>query len=120
MKHEEVTREIIGSAMEVLNQLKPGLDEKLYERALCIELAERELSAEQQKRYPVTYRDQSIGSLVPDLVVADKVVVETKVVTCFNENHVSQAIGYLAITGLEVALLINFKHAKLDWKRIVR
>jgi len=59
MKHEEITKEIIGSAITVLNELKPGLDEKLYENALVIELVARGPMVEQQREYPVHYRSLS-------------------------------------------------------------
>jgi len=118
--HKELSGEIIGAAMTVLNELKPGLDEKLYENALSIELQERGHVVEQQKRYPVHFRGQEIGTLIPDMIVDDLVIADPKVVTAFNENHVAQMIGYLAITGLDLALLLNFKFAKLQWKRIVR
>ena len=119
MKHEELTHEIIGAAMAVLNELKPGLDEKLYENALVIELAARDLSVEQRRDFPVHYRGHFIGKLVPDLIVDGKVITDPKVVTAFNETHVAQMLGYLNITGLEVALLLNFREAKLTWKRVV-
>jgi GxxExxY protein len=119
MKHEELTHEIIGAAMAVLNELKPGLDEKLYENALVIELQTRGRRVEQQREYPVHYRGQLIGNLVPDLIVEGLVIVDPKVVTAFNETHLAQMLGYLNITGLEVALLLNFKEAKLQWKRVV-
>jgi GxxExxY protein len=48
------------------------------------------------------------------------VIADPKVATAFNENHVAQMLGYLNITGLRLALLLNFKYAKLQWKRIVR
>jgi len=119
MLHEEATQEIIGAAMAVLNELKPGLDEKLYENALVIELQSRGHTTEQQREYPVHYRGRFIGKLVPDLIVDGKVITDPKVVAAFNETHVAQMLGYLNITGLEVALLLNFKHAKLEWKRVV-
>jgi len=119
MKHEELTHEIIGAAMTVLNELKPGLDEKLYENALLIELAFRGYAAQQQREYAVSYRGHFIGKLIPDLIVDGKIIVDPKVVACFTDTHTAQMIGYLNITGLEVALLLNFKDAKLDWKRIV-
>ena len=73
MIHEKLTHEIIGAAMAVLNELKPGLDEKLYENALIIELAARGHSAEQQKENPVFYRGRLIGKLISDLIVDDLV-----------------------------------------------
>ena len=114
MKHEELTGKIIGAAMAVLNELKPGLDEKLYENALVIELAARGHTVEQQREYPVHYRGHFIGKLVPDLIVDGKVIADPKVVSAFNETHTAQMLGYLNITGLEVALLLNFKESQLE------
>jgi GxxExxY protein len=119
MKQEGITKNIIGAAMAVLNELKPGLDEKLYENAMVLELAALGHSTEQQREFPVHYRGHFIGKLVPDLIVDGKVIVDPKVVSEFNDTHVAQMLGYLNITGLEVALLLNFKHAKLTWKRVV-
>lgn len=105
--------------MAVLNELKPGLHEKLYENALVIELRKRGRLVEQQREFPVHYDEQLIGTLIPDMIVDGKVIVDPKVVSDFNESHTAQMIGYLTITGLEVALLLNFKNARLTWKRIV-
>ena len=120
MLHGKVTEAIIGSAMTVLNSLKPGLDEKIYERALVIELSKRGHKLDQQKQFPVKYQGVEIGTLIPDLIVDDVVITDPKVVADFNEAHIAQMIGYLNITRLQVALLLNFKHSNLHWKRIVR
>lgn len=113
-----LTEIIIGAAYNVLNKLKPGLDEKLYERALVIELAKHDLNCAIQKQFPVHYDEHHIGTLVPDLIVEDRIIVDPKVVTAFNENHLAQMLGYLNITGLKTALLLNFKHARLGIKRV--
>jgi GxxExxY protein len=120
MIHEELSGKIIGAAMTVLNELGPGLDEKLYERALVIELRRRGQVVEQQKSHPVHYAGELIGTLVPDIIVDGMVIADPKVAESFTETHTRQMIGYLAITKLKLALLLNFKHAKLEWKRIVR
>jgi GxxExxY protein len=116
----KLTTDIIGAAMKVLYSLRPGLDEKLYENALVIELRKRGHMVDQQKQFSVLYEAIEIGKLVPDLIVDNAVIVDPKVVVAFNETHLAQMIGYLAITGLELALLLNFKEAKLHWKRVVR
>lgn len=118
--HEALSEDILGAAMAVLNELKPGLDEKLYENALVIELLERGHSVNQQKVFQVGYKGREIGRLIPDLIVDDLVIADPKVVSAFNENHLAQMTGYLALTGLRLALLLNFKYAKLQWKRVVR
>ena len=106
--------------MDVLNELKPGLDEKLYERAMILELKGHGHRVAVQSPFPVYYRGELIGNLVPDLIVDKAVIVDPKVVSCFTETHVAQMIGYLNITGLDLALLINFKNARLEWKRVLR
>lgn len=117
--HDELSGAIIAAAMEALNQLKPGLDEKWYERALTIELRHRDCTIEFQRSFPVYYRGELIGNPVPDLIIDRAVIVDPKVVSAFTETHVAQMIG-LNITGLQPALLSNFKNARLDWKRVVR
>jgi GxxExxY protein len=96
------------------------LDEKLFERAMVIALRRRGHTVQPQKKFPVFYHDELIGNLIPDLIVDEKVIVDPNVVAEFNEAHVAQMVGYLTITGLELALLLNFKSARLEWKRVVR
>ncbi|HVZ64059.1 MAG TPA: GxxExxY protein [Lacunisphaera sp.] len=119
MVHEELTEDIIGAAMSVLNKLRPGLDEKLYERALALELAKRGHRLDNQRAYRVYYDGVEIGTLIPDLLVDEAVIVDPKVVIAFADTHIAQMLGYLNVTGLHLALLLNFKYATLRWKRIV-
>jgi GxxExxY protein len=84
MLHEELSGKIIGAGMEVLNELKPGLDEKLYERAMIIELKHRGHRVSVQTAFPVSYRGELIGNLIPDLII------DPKVVSCFIGTHVAQ------------------------------
>ena len=116
----DLSEKIIGAGMKVLNVLKPGLDEKLYERALVIELRKQDLIVSTQRSFEVYYDGQFIGTLIPDLIVDEKIIVDTKTVAKFPEHATAQMIGYLNITGIKVGLLMNFKAARLEWKRIVR
>jgi GxxExxY protein len=118
--HRELTEAIIGGAMKVLSTLKPGLDEKAYENALVVELGRRGHRIEQQKRYEVRYEGVLVDTLVPDLIVDESVVVDPKVVEDFTPTHIAKMLGYLAITDLRVALLLNFKFSDLRWKRVIR
>jgi GxxExxY protein len=120
MIHADLSESIIGATMTVLNALKPGLDEKIYERALKIELEKRGHVVESQREFPVHYDGQKVGTLIPDLIVDGLILVDTKVVSAFSETHVARMIGYLAITELRLGLVINFKYNTLGWKRVVR
>lgn len=118
--HAELSEVIIGSAMKVLTILKPGLDEKAYENSLVIELRKRGHRVDRQKRFDVLYEGQLVDTLVPDLIVDELVIADPKVVEDFTSTHMAKMIGYLAITQLRLALLLNFKHVDLRWKRVVR
>ena len=118
--HGELSHAIIGCAMTVLNDLRPGLDEKAYENALVLELERRGLRVHQQRRFEVRYQGALVDILIPDLIVNDLIIVDPKVVENFVPSHLAQMIGYLAITHLRLALLLNFKYAGLRWKRVIR
>jgi GxxExxY protein len=118
--HWELSEAIIGAAMTVLNKLKPGLNKKAYENSLVIELRKSGHVVEQQRRFDVYYDGVVVDTLVPDLIVDGKVIVDPKVTEVFTETHTAKMIGYLAITELGLALLLNFKFARLGWKRIAR
>jgi GxxExxY protein len=113
------TRQIIGSAMEVLNTLGPGLLEKPYENSLVVELGLRGISCRQQARFDVIYKGVKVGDYIPDLIAFDQIVVDTKVIDRITNQEIGQIINYLKITGLPVGLILNFKHARLEWRRIV-
>jgi GxxExxY protein len=114
----DLTEKIIRAAYTVPNTLRPGLDEKIYERALVIELSKQGLHTDSQKQFPVHYDGHHIGTLIPDLIVKNRVIVDTKIVSDFHDSHLAQVLGYLSITALKTALLLNFKYAKPGIKRV--
>ena len=93
MKHEELSEKIIGAAQAVLYELKPGLDERLYEKALVIELIERGMKVDQQKKHEVRTKGHLVGTLIPDLVVDSTVGVDAKGVAVGNETLVAKMRG---------------------------
>jgi GxxExxY protein len=118
--YPELAHSIVGSAFRVLNSLRPGLSEKAYENALAIDLKKKGHRVEQQHQFDVFYEGVKVDTLVPDLLVDELVIVDTKVVTEFNNTHLAQMMGYLAITNLRLAILLNFRHADLRHRRVIR
>ncbi|MSU65091.1 MAG: GxxExxY protein [Opitutus sp.] len=108
--HKELSQVIVGAAMTVLNTRKPGLKEKAYENALAIELRKRGLVVEQQRSFDVIYDGPIVDTLVPDLVVEGKVVVDPKCAADFTGTHTAQMVGHRAITGLRLAILLTSKN----------
>ena len=118
--YPELAHSIVGAAFKVLNSLRPGLSEKAYENAMAIELKKKGHRVEQQHQFDVFYEGVKVDTLVPDLVVDGLVIVDPKVVTEFNNTHLAQMMGSLAITDLRLAILLNFRHADLRHRRVIR
>lgn len=117
--YKDEVYEIVGCAMEVINTLGHGLLEKPYENALAIELNLRSIPFIQQKKFPVIYKNVNIAEYISDLVVYNKIIVELKTIEQITNNERGQVINYLKLSGLKVGIILNFKHAKLEWERIV-
>ena len=117
--YKDETHQIIGCAFEVLNTLGHGLLEKPYENALAVEFGLKQVPCQQQARFPVIYKTVKVGEYIPDLIVYNKIVVDTKIIEKIGSNEKAQIVNYLKITGFRVGLLLNFKHPKLQWERII-
>jgi len=109
MLEEELTGEIIGAAIEVHKYWGPGLYEEIYERSLCHELKIRNISFENQFKFPLIYKDETVGDdLMLDLIVANKVIVELKAVTQLERVHEAQLLTYMKLARCRIGFLINF------------
>ena len=115
---EEVHR-IVGCAMEVLNTLGHGLLEKPYENSLAVEFGLQGIPLRQQPKFDVIYKSVVVGEYVPDLICFDQIVVDAKTIDSIGDHEMGQMLNYLKITGLRVGIILNFKRAKLEWKRVV-
>ena len=111
--------QIIGCAIEVLDTLGHGIVEKPYENALVVEFGLRQIPFKQQPTFDVLYKGQRIGAFVPDLIVFDSIVVDSKVIDRITDQERGLLLNYLRITHLRVGVILNFKHRKLEWERIV-
>ena len=111
--------QVVGCAIEVLNTLGHGLVEKPYENALVVEFSLRNIAHRQQPAFDVVYKNQKIGLFVPDLIVFDSIVIDTKVIDRITDHERGLMLNYLRITGLHVGVILNFKHCKLEWERVV-
>ena len=113
------TEKILGFAFEVSNEIGHGLNEKIYENSLTVLLKLNGIAFDQQRRFPVFFRNVEIGEFIPDLIAFGSVIVDTKVIDCIGDHERGQMLNYLRITKLRVGLILNFKHARLEWERIV-
>ena len=114
----DLTYQVIGVCMDVHRELGPGFPEEYYQRALEFEFKERSMAFEPQKPLSMLYKDQKIGINYLDFEIDKRLILEIKSVNKLTEVHLFQVIKYLTVSGLDVALLVNFGNAKLEYKRI--
>ena len=109
-----LSERVIGSAMDVHRQLGPGLLEAVYEECLCFELKQAGIGYRRQVPLPVFYKGVQLEcGYRMDIVVAHHLVVEIKAVERFLPIHEAQILTYLRLSGLPIALLLNFNSVKL-------
>jgi GxxExxY protein len=113
------TEQIIGFAFEVLNEVGHGLNEKIYENSLVVLFKQNAIAFDQQRRFPVVFRSVQVGEFIPDLIAFGSVIVDAKVIDRITDYERGQMLNYLRITQLRVGLIVNFKHARLEWERVV-
>lgn len=116
---ENLSKKIIGAAIEVHRELGPGFLEKIYEEALKLELRKQNFEFEYQKEITVEYLGVVVGVHRLDLVVEGKIIIELKAVKAFEDIHYAQLRSYLKATDMKVGLLLNFAKPTLEIKRIV-
>ena len=118
MVHEQLTRRIIGCAMQVHKTLKSGFQEVIYQRALVIEFQFDGLQFEREQEMEIYYRDKSVGLRRVDFFVENSVMVEIKAVSKLEDVHLAQAMNYLECYKLHIGLLLNFGARSLEFKRV--
>lgn len=118
MLHEELTRKIIGCAMEVHRRLGNGFQEVIYQRALEIEMRLAGLAFAREMEMHIFYRDFEIGTRRVDFFVEGKIMVELKALIKLEDGHLTEAMNYLEAYKMEIGLLINFGAKSLEFKRV--
>ena len=118
-KYSDLTKSIIGCAMEVHKILGNGFQEVVYQRALSIEMNLQNLEYIREKEMPLQYKGFDIGTRRVDFLVEEKVSVEIKAIIKLEDVHLAQAINYLEAYNLEIGLLINFGSKSLEFKRLI-
>ena len=119
MERNKVSEQIIGSAFEVYNDLGYGFLEKVYQRAMQVELINRGLKVQLEYGIQVRYKNVIVGDYQADLLVEDSVIVELKVAKDYNSQDEAQLLNELKATGIKLGLLINFGAWKVEFKRLI-
>ena len=117
--HQDITRKIIGAAMEVHKSLGNGFQELIYQRSLAIEMKKHGLNYVREQEMKVEYKGEEVGTRWVDFFVENKIMVEIKAITKLEDVHLAQAKNYLEAYNMEIGLLINFGAKSLEFKRVI-
>ncbi len=115
---KELTHKIIGCAMEVHQVLGPGFQERIYQRAMVIEMNNAAIKMEEEVEIPIFYKGKKIGTRRMDFRVEEKILVEIKAKSELDNTLLAQAINYIEASKVEAGLLINFGAVSLQFERI--
>jgi GxxExxY protein len=114
----ETTGRIIAAAQAVHYNLGSGFEEKIYQRALALELMVQGLDYTREVEIDIQYQDQIIGTKRVDFIIED-IMVELKAKVQIEDVHVVQALSYLKASNFSLGLLLNFGAKKLEIKRLI-
>jgi len=115
---DDLIYRVIGCMIEVHRELGPGFLEKVYRRAVEIELRYAGITFDPEREISLQYRGQRVGIHRLDLFVENELVVELKTVEGLHKKHYAQVRSYLKAVGKSVGLLVNFADSKLDARRV--
>ena len=119
MNIDEITYQIRGAIFEVNRVLGHGFLEKVYEKAMIVELTNRGLKAENQIPINVKYKGEIVGEYIADIIVGSRIILELKAVESLQKIHEAQILNYLKATGYKIGLLVNFTYPKAEIRRFV-
>ncbi len=119
LQHGDVTEQIIGAAFEVNRVLGYGFLERVYQRAMQVEIQQRGLLAVIEVPIQVRYKDVTVGEYRADILVEEVVIVKIKVAKAYCPDDAPQLLNELKASGIKVGLLINFGRTKVEFKRMV-
>ena len=112
--------ELVGSCIEVHRQLGVGFNEIVYKDALEYELRNAQIPFSREVEFKVQYKDILLPHyFFADFVVHNQIIFEAKAVSELRNEHIEQTINYLAVSGLEIGLLVNFRKSRLEYKRLI-
>jgi len=117
---KEEVYELVGCCINVHKELGVGFSEIVYKDALEYELNEMGILFDREVEFKINYKDIILPHyFFADFVIHDQIILEAKAVSELRNEHVEQTINYLAASGIEVGLLVNFRKPRVEYKRLI-
>lgn len=117
--YPDLCYEIVGCAYDVYNSLGTGLKESTYSKAMAIAIRNKNRLVEEQIPFEIKYAVKSVGRRYFDFLIDNKIIIEIKKGGKYSKSYIDQVVEYLKISGLQLAILIDFGKEKVIFKRLV-
>lgn len=115
----ELSYKIMGALFTVHTELGPSLLEKYYQRAVAKEFDSQKIAYKREVPVTLSYKNEPIGKYILDFIVENQIILETKAQAAYSPKFFKQALAYLKETNLPLAILVNFRRPRLEYKRII-
>lgn len=118
--YPELSYEIMGVLFEVHNKLGTKYQEKHYQKAIETKLKQLNIPCQREYEIKVDFENEKLGDFFLDFIIDNKIILETKKIWRITSDDVKQVLRYLDATGLKLAIIANFKHKRLEYRRVLK
>jgi GxxExxY protein len=117
--YPELSYTLMGILFEVHNKLGTKYQEKHYQKAIEIKLKELNIPYKREEKVTIEFGKEKLGEFYIDFIINDKIILEIKKVWKITQDDVKQVLRYLKATNLKLAIIANFRHKKLEYRRVL-
>ncbi|PCJ62019.1 MAG: hypothetical protein COA79_04860 [Planctomycetota bacterium] len=116
---KEEAYNVVGSSINVLNELGTGLTLECYEKAMLTEFKIKEIPYEENLSHEIVYKEVTVGKCDLKLVAYDKINIWIVIEDNISDHHIASMLNHLKVGKLQAGLIFNFKYPKLQWQRVI-
>lgn len=118
--YPELSYTLFGILFEIHNKLGTNYQEKHYQKAFEIKLKKLQIPYQKEAKVDVEFDKEKLGKFFIDFIIDNKIILEFKKVWKISNNDIKQVLRYLDATNLKLAIIVNFKYKKLEYRRVVK
>lgn len=118
--YPELSYIIMGILFEVHNKLGTKYQEKHYQRVIEIKLKELKIPYQREMKIEIKFGREKLGEFFIDFIIADRIILEIKRVWQITQDDIKQTLRYLKAAKLKLAIIANFKHKRLEYRRVLK
>lgn len=117
--HPELSYVLMGILFEIHNKLGTKYQEKHYQKAVEIKLKELKIPYQREAKVNIEFDGEELGEFFIDFIIDGKIILELKRIWKITADNIKQVLRYLKATNLKLGIIVNFRHNRLESRRIL-